>query len=119
MYRIDFNKPYTVLEDNLIGIAVENVIRKNSSLIHKCEESGTLNDIQKGVFGLTNEIYVIKGEGTIHYQRFNISRKYVANIYLLGFNENSKTFKNLRRTLKEIASTNNIEVIKTKFLNKK
>jgi len=114
MYKFIIHK-----EENLIpeiyALAVEKLIRKNSEFVCRNKQTGTLRDIENGVFGVNQEIYEIKGEGVIVYDLFNVPSKYLAKIQLLGFNQESEKFKEIKNRLEEILKISDTEELKKIF----
>jgi len=92
--------------------AVEAVLNKYGRFMPSLSfEKGLLRRVKY-------EVYEVKENGTVHYQRSALFRKYKAEIYLTGFNKNNKIFRDLKKDLEDIAKTDDAEIIKKKFLFK-
>ncbi|MFH0936209.1 MAG: hypothetical protein V1815_00845 [Candidatus Woesearchaeota archaeon] len=120
MYTIKFGREHEGLEDSLFGMAVERILIKDSIFIDSYRINSSLKDIEKGLYGSDNKIFEIKNQGTIIYQKFNTLLGYYANILLIGFDEEkSEAFRELKGKLEELLMTDDIKIIKSKFLAKK
>jgi len=120
MYTIEYNKKGIELNNQFFSIAVENVLREHAhTILEPFKTTGSLIDLNKGVFGLNSQLYEAESQGVVLYQKFNILGGYFAMVHLLGFDENSCKFKDIKEKLEEIAQTEDPEIIKSKFFDKK
>ena len=71
--------------------------------------SGNLRDMMKGVLGYNEHRIEVLREGVIIYQEWQTNLGYLGIVKLEGFDEeNSEKFKELKKTLESIASTEDI-----------
>jgi len=121
MYTITFEREAKFLEESLYGMAVENTFKRNCSFISSFKRLGSLADLGDGVLGMDSELYELKGQGAILYQKIvTVAAGYNVKVFLIGFDEkNNEVFKELKGRLEELLMTDDIEVIKSKFLEKR
>lgn len=120
MYSIKFDREIKGIEDSLFGIAVEKTIKENVTFVGLFKQRGSLADLGDGVLGLDSELYELKGQGAILYQKFVAILGYHAKVLLIGFDEEkNEAYKILKGKLEELLMTDDIEVIKSKFLEKR
>jgi hypothetical protein len=120
MYTIEFNRETKGLEESLYAMAVENTFKRNCSFVGSFKRLSSLVDLGEGILGMDSELYELKDQGAILYQKIIIAAAgYKAKIFLIGFDEkNSEAFKEFKGKLEELLITDDIELIKTKFLAK-
>ncbi|MCX6711654.1 MAG: hypothetical protein NT139_01275 [Candidatus Woesearchaeota archaeon] len=121
MYTITFDREANGLEESLYDMAVENTFKRNCSFISSFKRLGSLADLGDGVLGMDSELYELKGQGAILYQKIvTVAAGYNVKVFLIGFDEkNNEAFKELKGRLEELLMTDDIEVIKSKFLEKR
>ena len=73
MYTIEFNRETKGLEESLYAMAVENTFKRNCSFVGSFKRLSTLVDLGEGILGMDSELYELKDQGAILYQKIIIA----------------------------------------------
>ena len=69
-----------------------------------------LKHVVEGLLSGGTRLYEMQGGAVLYSEALSTRMEYVANIILIGFDENSEAYQKLKRSLEEIASQNPVGV---------
>lgn len=112
MYTIEFErKRDESLDDVALSMAVEGTISKYASqLLSKDRRRASFRDMENGILGMHVTRYETDSHGVIEYREFIVSRGYVSQVELQGFNEEEEIFKAIRGELEGLKEKSNQEL---------